>query len=159
MKRTFFVSLCLALSATAATAQVNVNVNIGAPPPVIVAAPPTMLFLPEPAVYVAVGVPYDIYFISGRYYYMRGDRWYWGPGYDGPWVYVVDSSLPPGLRKFKVKQLHSFREREYVVYKTQGPGFKGKQFKAVGGPENKGGKGNQNSQGNGNGNGKGRGRG
>src|SRR2546425_9811538 len=57
------------LFSTQARAQVHVNINIGPPAPVIVEAPPQMLFLPDPGVYVAVGVPYDVFFISGHYYY------------------------------------------------------------------------------------------
>ena len=43
---------------------------------------------------------------------------------------VAFQGLPPGLRKFKVKQLHEFREREYRVYKTNGPKFRGTYFVA-----------------------------
>ena len=111
---------------TPASAQVNVNINIGPPPPVVVHAAPTMLFLPEPAIYVAVGTPYDIFFIDGRYYYFHGDNWFWASGYRGPWVHVVYRSLPLGLRKFKVHHLRQYREREYAVYRVQGPKFKGK---------------------------------
>jgi len=111
-------------------AQVNIDVHIGEPPPVVVYSPPTMVLLPEPETYVAVDVPYDIYFVSGRYYYLHGDHWFWGSGYRGPWTYVAFEGLPPGLRKFKVKQLHEFREREYRVYKTKRPKFGGAYFVA-----------------------------
>ena len=151
--------------ATPAVAEVNINVNIGAPPPVVVHTRPTMVYLTEPSVYVAVGVPYDIYFVSGRYYYMHGDNWFWASGYDGPWVNVKYKSLPPGLQRYKVVQLHSFREREYRVYKVQGPKFKGKKFDADPGPGSKGtgnsydqGDNHQGNQGNGKGNGKGKGK-
>jgi hypothetical protein len=123
-----------------------------------------MVYLPEPAMYVAVGVPYDIYFISGRYYYLHGNNWFWAPGYDGPWVYVVHSHLPPGLQKHKVVKLREYRDREYRVYQVQGPAFKGKHFDADPG-DYKSQKVSQNyqggnSQGNsGKSNGKGRGRG
>ena len=53
------------LFVTPAHAQVNINVQIGEPPPVVVYAPPTMVLMPEPQMYVAVGVPYDIFFASG----------------------------------------------------------------------------------------------
>src|SRR5438046_2079283 len=76
------------LSARTPLAQVSVNINIGAPPPVIVHSRPTMIYLSEPAAYVAVGIPYDIYFVGGRYYYLHGNNWFWGNGYDGPWVVV-----------------------------------------------------------------------
>jgi hypothetical protein len=122
--------------AQAAGVQVSVNVNIGqpppvivaAPPPVVVAAPPAMLYLPQPGLYVAVGTPYDIFFLSGHYYYYHEDHWFWAPGYSGPWVHVVTKSLPPGLQHYRVVQLREYREREYRVYKTQGPKFKGKYF-------------------------------
>ena len=130
-----FVLLCLVpsvgLRSVSASTQVSVNVNIGPPPPVIVYAPPTMVYLPEPAAYVAVGIPYDIFFVSGRYYYFYGTNWFWADGYGGPWVYVSYNSLPPGLRKYKVERLYEFRQREYEVYKVQGPAFKGRHFEAA----------------------------
>lgn len=115
-------------------AEVNVNMNIAPPPPVVVEAPPQMVFLPEPSVYVAVGIPFDVFFVSGRYYYFHGGNWFWAKGYGGSWTHVAYKSLPPGLRKYKVGQLHKFREREYKMYKVQGPKFKGKHFVAVSGP-------------------------
>jgi uncharacterized membrane protein YgcG len=133
--------------ATPAFAEVNINVNIGAPPPIVVRERPTMVYLAEPGMFVAVGVPYDIYFLSGRYYYMHGDNWFWASGYDGPWVVVQRKSLPPGLQKYKVVQLREFREREYKVYKVQGSKFKGQHFSAEPG---KGKSGNANFQGNSN---------
>ncbi len=124
-----------------AYAGVNVNINLGAPavvvappPPVEVEAPPEMVFLPEPGIYVAIGLPFDIFFISGRYYYFHGDNWFWAQGYGGPWVHVGYKSLPPGLRRYKVERLREFREREYKVYKVEGPKFRGKHFVGVAGP-------------------------
>jgi hypothetical protein len=113
-----------------AHAQVNINVRIGEPPPVVVTAPPTMVLMPEPQMYVAVGVPYDIYFVSGRYYYLHEGHWFWLPRYGGPWTYLAVEKLPPGLGKYKVKQLHEFRDREYDVYKVRGSAFHGKYFVA-----------------------------
>ena len=117
-----------------ARAEVNINVNIGPPPPVVVVERPTMLYLGEPGLYVAVGVPYDIFFVGGRYYYFHGNNWFFASGYGGPWVHVVHRSLPPGLQKHKVVQLREYREREYRVYKTQGPKWAGKRFDADPGP-------------------------
>ncbi|HTP42291.1 MAG TPA: hypothetical protein VML36_07690 [Nitrospiria bacterium] len=127
-------------------AGVDVNINIGAPPvvvapppPVVVAPPPPvevemapeMIYLPEAGVYVAVGIPFDLYFVSGRYYYFHGGSWYWGRGYGGPWTHVVYRSLPPGLQRYKMEHLRQYREREYKAYKAQGPRFNGKHFVAV----------------------------
>src|SRR6185295_13796230 len=157
MMMALVVLMCMVPSAgfwsASASTQVNVNINIGAPPPVVVRARPTMVYLPEPDAYVAVGIPYDIYFVSGRYYYLHGNDWFWAQGYNGPWVYVSYNTLPPGLRKYKVERLHEFREREYKVYKVQGQSFKGKHFEAEERREDsKPGKGNSNGNGNGNGN-------
>src|SRR5262245_28463388 len=115
----WLLMLVAGLLPTQAQAQVHVNVNIGPPAPVIVQAPPQMLFLQDPGVYVAVGIPYDVFFIGGRYYYLHGDHWFWGPGYAGPWTYVEYRTLPPGLRKYKVVKLREYREREYKVYTVQ----------------------------------------
>jgi hypothetical protein len=113
--------LSVGIFAEPAHAQVNVNVQIGQPPPVVVYSPPTMVLMPEPQMYVAVGVPYDIFFVSGRYYYFNGGHWFWGPGYGGPWTYVKVEKLPKPLRKYKLRELREFREREYRVYQVQGP--------------------------------------
>ena len=118
-----------------AHAQVHVNVNIGPPAPVIVEAPPQMLFLPDPGVYVAVGIPYDVYFMDGRYYYFHGNNWFWARGYSGPWTYVEYRTLPPGLRKYKVVRLREYRDHEYKVYTVQGRNFPGKHFYAVAGDD------------------------
>ena len=127
-------------------AGVDININLGAPPPVVVAppppavvapppveveAPPEMVYLSEPGVYVAVGIPFDLYFVGGRYYYFHGGNWYWGRGYGGPWTHVVYRSLPPGLQHYKVEHLRQFREQEYRAYKSQGPKFNGRHFVAV----------------------------
>jgi hypothetical protein len=162
------LGLLLVQSATAtpAFAEVNINVNIGSPPPVVVHERPTMVYLAEPGMFVAVGVPYDIYFISGRYYYYHGDNWFWASGYDGPWVFMQRKSLPPGLQKYKIVQLRDFREREYRVYKVQGSNFKGQHFSADPGKGKHGNdhgddndQGDNNSQGGKKSNGRGRGKG
>jgi hypothetical protein len=101
------------LAVPARAAEVHVNINIGGPPPIFLHSRPHLVYLPQPAVYVAVGIPYDVFYVSGRYYYYRGNDWYWGPGYGGPWKRVVYKSLPPGLRKYKVDRLREYRDIEY----------------------------------------------
>lgn len=129
-------TLLMGASPARADVDVNINLNVGVPlpPPIVVEVQPAMIFLGMPGIYVMVGVPYDIFFISGRYYYLHGGNWFWAPGYGGPWVHAVYKSLPPGLRKYKIEKLREFRAQEYKVYKAQGPKFKGKHFVAVGGP-------------------------
>ena len=110
---------------------VNLNINVGVPPPIEVEAPPSMVYLAEPGVYVAVGVPYDLFFVGGRYYYYHGDHWFWARGYGGPWVYVADRSVPRGLRRYDIARLHAYREHEFQRYTTEGPRYRGRHFAAV----------------------------
>jgi hypothetical protein len=149
MRRQIVLSSVIWLAVFAGVAQaadVRINVNIGAPPPpIIVRSAPTMVFLPEPALYVAVGIPYDLYFVGGRYYHYHRNSWYWAAGYGGPWTPVVYSSVPYGLRKYKPARLHEFREREYRVYRVSRPDH-ARYFVADYGPSGK-------SRGNGRGNG------
>jgi len=67
----------MAIAAPSSYAGVGVNINIGVPlpPPVVVQAPPEMVIIPEAGVYVAVGTPYDLFFLSGRYYYFHNGYW------------------------------------------------------------------------------------
>ena len=132
MKRHVLVSAALltVVLAVPAAAQVQINLNFG--------PPPTMLYLPQPGLYAAVGVPYDIYFVGDRYYYYRDTNWFWAPGYGGPWTYVAYRSLPPGLRNYGVGVLRNYRDREYRVYRVSGPRFDGRHFVAAYGPGNHG---------------------
>src|SRR3989337_4423152 len=126
------LTLLIAITGSQALGEVNVNVNIGVPmpPAIVVEAPPAMIFLPQPGVYVAVGIPYSIFFFSSHYYYFHNDHWFRASGYGGPWAQIKYKSLPPGLRKYKINQLHTFRDREFEVSREHGPGYKGKHFVA-----------------------------
>lgn len=115
-------------------ADVDVQIHIGVPPPVVVVGPPEMLFLQPPGVYVAVGIPFDLFFVGGRYYYFHDGGWFWGPGYGGPWVHVRFEHLPPGLRKHKIHQLRDYREHEYREFKSRGSNYKGRHFMGESGP-------------------------
>ena len=144
MRRLLVLTTALLIGGLAvqAHAEVRINVNIGGPPPIYVApapiyvqAAPTMVYLPQPALYVAVGIPYDLYFVGGRYYYFRGNNWYWGPGYGGPWSPVVYRALPPGLQRYQVVRLREYRDREYRVYRSSG---RDRYFVADYGPQGRG---------------------
>jgi hypothetical protein len=132
--------VAMALASPPAWAGVDIDVNIGIPlpPPIEVEAPPAMVYLPEPGVYVAVGIPFDLFFIGGTYYYSHGGYWYGSRGYNGPWVHMGDRSIPRGLRRYKVERLHQFREREFHRYTSEGPRYRGRHFRAVPGPGSRG---------------------
>jgi hypothetical protein len=126
----------------------DVNINVGnrapqvavpvpPPPPVVVAAPPQVVmeeppvFIVPPALgfYVAVGIPQDIFFISGSYYLYRGNLWYQAPRYNGPWVTVPHKRLPPGLRKHRYEKIRHIRDEEYRNYQSGGDHYRGKHFR------------------------------
>jgi hypothetical protein len=101
------------------------------PPTVVVEEAPEMVFVPETGVYVAVGTPQDLFFISGRYYYQSGGNWYASRGgYGGPWTHVEYRRIPPGLRRYKIERIHEFREREWHDYHDRGHGYGRKHFRA-----------------------------
>ena len=126
------LTLLITITGSQALGEVNVNINIDVPvpPAIVVEAPPAMIFLPQPRLYVAVGIPYSIFFFSSHYYYFHNDHWFRAPGYGGPWAQIKYKSLPPGLRKYKIHELHTFRDREFNVYREHGPRYKGKHFVA-----------------------------
>ncbi len=142
MKRWLPVLVALVLfAAVPARAQVGFDIHVGnmpaapppAPPPVIVVdEPPEMVFVPEIGFYVAVGIPYDVVYISGRYYYFHGGGWYGSPYYNGPWATVGPNRLPPGLRRYKIEKIHEYREVRGREYKEHGPKFKEKHFQGRG---------------------------
>ena len=112
------ISACILLSAPA---QAGGNISLPLPPlpPLVLppiphiklSAPPLMVWLPTPAVYVAMDSPYPIFCHENRYYLHSNNAWYVGPGYNGPWATVHVSLLPPGL--------HHFHEHEWNRYQHE----------------------------------------
>jgi hypothetical protein len=149
MKKLLIISAIAAVSASqvalASNVGVGVDIHIGnqppmvaalapvyappPPPPVVIEEPPLFLYPPELGFGVAVGLPYDVFFISGSYYLNRGDVWYRGPNYNGPWVTTRYRALPPGLRRHKFERIHYYRDREYRAYQGEHEGYRGKHFR------------------------------
>ncbi|WP_238379007.1 hypothetical protein [Geobacter metallireducens] len=120
------------------------NINVGnrsgvvipAPPAVVVPAPrvvieepPLFIAPPRLGFYVGVDIPYDIFYISGRYYLWQDNYWYRAPSYGGPWTVVNHRNLPPGLRKHKLERIRYYRDDEYRVYSHEHDHYRGKHFK------------------------------
>jgi hypothetical protein len=96
MIRTACFVLLLALSLAvplAAEAQVSVNVNVG-PPPVIFAAPPRVVLVPQTPVYYAPDTSYNVFFYEGRYYSYHNGAWFLANGHGGPWALVPIEAVP-----------------------------------------------------------------
>jgi hypothetical protein len=146
MKKLLLISAFVASSAMqtalASNVGVGVDIHIGnqpplmpvpvpapLPPPVVIEEPPLFLYPPELGFGVAVGLPYDMFFISGSYYLKRGDAWYRGSHYNGPWATTRYRSLPPGLRSRRFEQIHYYRDREYRAYQARHEGYHGRHFR------------------------------
>lgn len=150
------VPAVLALGASAAGAGnvgIDVNLHIGnqpqqvvipapaAPPPaqVIVAAPPPaavitidddvdFVYPAQLGFYVAVGVPYDLFYVRNNYYLFRDGRWFRAPGSHGPWVAARHRELPRGLRRHGIERIRDYRSAEYDIYRHDRDHYRGRHF-------------------------------
>lgn len=151
MKRIGLAVIVAALVAVplvqAVQAEVKVNVNVGipvvpvvpvipappvavaAPPQIVISAPPEFILPPSLGFYVAVGIPYDMFYIGSTYYLYRDNHWYRGPHYGGPWRAVERRHLPPGLRKHKYERIRYLRDEEYRSYREDHDHYRGKHFR------------------------------
>lgn len=137
MKRTILL-LIGAILLNAPTARgsdvgVDLHLRLGdpAPPPVVIVQPPLFLYPPGLGFYVAVGVPYDCFFLDGRYYILKGGHWYASHHWGGPWYIVKHSHLPPGLVKHKHSRIVELRNAEYRAYKANKASYGGNVFHPV----------------------------
>jgi hypothetical protein len=152
MKKTVLVLMIIAVAAVSiAQAEVNVNVNVGLPAPriavpmpppppplprMVVSDPPTVVFEVAPqfiappglGFYVAVDTPYDLFFNANYYYLYSGNAWHRARNHNGPWVVVPYKQLPPGIRKHRIEEIRSHRDREYRVYHENRDHYRGRHF-------------------------------
>jgi hypothetical protein len=115
----------------AQAANVSFSINVGGPP-IVVTQPPDFLYPPELGFGVAVGVPYDMFYLSGGYYVFRGGNWYRTPTYGGNWIRVRSHELPHELRRYKIGRIHDFRDREYRAYTHDRGHYRGRYFRPGG---------------------------
>lgn len=80
--------------------------------------------------YVAVGLPYDLFYVDNDYYLFRDGNWHRARYSRGPWATLSNRDLPPGLRKHKIKQLRQYRDREYKVYRQNERNYRGRHFRS-----------------------------
>lgn len=96
---------------------------------ILVAEPPLFLDLAVYGLRVAVGIPYDMFLIDGRYYVLHHKVWHSAPAYDGPWRPVVDERLPAALLRHAHSDLVRARDHEYERYRLAGDGYSGFVFR------------------------------
>ena len=117
-------------NATPVCAGANVNVNVGipvgvavapapvlvAPQPVYVEPPPDMVIIPRSNVYFAPGVSVDLFFYDNRWWNRRGDRWYRGNGYNGPWKSVGRRYVPAPVYRVPANYRSAYAHERRVPY-------------------------------------------
>ncbi|RPH86309.1 MAG: hypothetical protein EHM66_04415, partial [Deltaproteobacteria bacterium] len=67
--------------------RVDVGVSIPLPPPIVFAAPPEMVVIPETYVYVVPDVDVDIFFYGGWWWRLWEGRWYRSQNYSSGWAH------------------------------------------------------------------------
>lgn len=90
---------------------------------------PHFIFPIELGFGVAVGIPYDLFYLSDTYYLCKDNVWYAGNTYIGPWVVNNYESLPPSLRQYRIAKVRAFRDRDYLRFHEQKEAYKGKHFR------------------------------
>jgi hypothetical protein len=106
MIKLFFGTLLVALVVVVpipTMAGVDVNVSISLPPPIVFAAPPELIVMPETYVYVVPDVGVDIFFYNGWWWRPWEGRWYRSRYYDSGWAYYQRvpsfyTGIPSGWR-------------------------------------------------------------
>ena len=131
MRKLLALASAMVLFGTASIAQagVGVSINVGGPP-IVIAQPPDFIYPAELGFGVAVGEPYDMFYLGGVYYVYRGGGWYRAPYYGGGWVRA--RRLPPQLRRYNIVRIHEFRDREYRAYGRDREHYRGQHFRPEG---------------------------
>jgi hypothetical protein len=109
MKKLFWGVLLLALVVAVpipTMARVDINIGIALPPPVVFAAPPDVVVLPDtPDVYAVPDIDADLFFWNGWWWRLWEGRWYRSHYYNRSWAYYdrVPSfyfDVDPGWRTY-----------------------------------------------------------
>ena len=106
MKKLLFGTMLLALVIVVpipTMAGVDIHVSIPLPPPIVFAAPPGVIVIPETYVYVVPEVQEEIFFYNGWWWRPWGGRWYRSRHYSSGWVYYQSvpsfyARIPSGWR-------------------------------------------------------------
>jgi hypothetical protein len=93
------------LAAAPAHADVNIGVKIGvpAPPPVVVAGPPSVIVVPGSTVYHAPSARFNVFYHHGRYYSFHNDAWFVTAKWGTPWTMVAEERVPKAVLSVPVR--------------------------------------------------------
>ena len=143
---TWRLAAILTLTASAAHAGnvgIDLNVHLGdqprtvivpgpvsPPPPPYVSIGEDVHFILPGALgfYVAVGVPYDLFYTNNSYYLFRDGSWLRAPNSRGPWMIMSRRDLPPLLRRQRIERIRAYRNAEYEIYRRDREHYHGRHF-------------------------------
>ncbi|HBG05638.1 MAG: hypothetical protein A2075_18395 [Geobacteraceae bacterium GWC2_58_44] len=97
--------------------------------PITLTQPPEFLFPAELGFGVAVGVPYDMFYLSDNFYFLKSGTWYRSASYRGPWMLQGFSRVPPELRKHKIARIRELRNREFADFWKNRDHYQGRYFR------------------------------
>ena len=95
--------LYISIFNSSSMAQLTIQVNLSPPKPIVFAAPPEMIVIPDTYVYVAPDLQEDIFFYGGSWWRPLKGHWYRSNSYNGNWSYYKFTpyfykQIPPGWR-------------------------------------------------------------
>ena len=105
-----FLALFFTIPASALTG-VDADVHIAMPPPVVFAAPPMLVVLPETNAYFVPEADVDIFFFDGRWWRPWEGRWYRSKHYGSGWRYKRDA--PSFYRRIPSGWRNDYREHHW----------------------------------------------
>jgi len=112
MKRLLIGAMLLGLViAVPIPTSAQVGISISLPPPIVFAAPPEVIVIPETYIYVVPEIEEDIFFYSGWWWRPWQGRWYRSRHYDSGWVYY--RSVPSFHRRIPSGWRNDYRERRW----------------------------------------------
>jgi hypothetical protein len=88
--------------------------------PVVAEVAPEFVLPPELGFYVAVGVPYDLFYYNNSYWINRGNLWYNSAYYNGPWTQIYYSNIPYVFNRFPFERIRHYRDSYYGRYQRYG---------------------------------------
>jgi len=88
--------------------------------PVAVVDEPEFVMPPELGFYVAVGVPYDLYFYNNSYWINRSNIWYSSAYYNGPWTRIYYRDVPYLFNRYPFERVRHYRDAYYGRYQKHG---------------------------------------
>jgi len=99
-----------------------------APPEVVVQTEPQFVYDPAIGMYVAAGVPYDLFYNGSEYFYLYGGRWYRGEYFTGPWITLERRYVPPVFFQVRIEEIRLHRDREYDRFRREGARYQGRVY-------------------------------